>query len=267
MEGHDIVNLSTYAILFKSRYQGTDCKHSQIPQAELFSSEPNDFELPPYLAPYEENFKDAMRSGNVIANIVLGVLERELQLPSGAFTSLHRLNDPSSDFLRILRYPGTNEQTVDQLSFPAHKDAVSVAILFTWLGGLQIPKVGAKVIGHNQVAEEDWRWVKPLPGYAIINLGDAMEIFTNSVLKSGLHRVVKAPGAQAPHDKYSVLVAARPRLDTPMKSFRSPNIPQDTPKQANAEVVTSDQWGTAKVKGVQALLKKREGTGEILTRA
>ena len=206
-----------------------------------------------------------MTSGNLVANIILGVLERELKLPTGSFTSLHRLTDPSSDFLRILRYPGSKPETVDHLSFPAHKDAVSVAILFTWLGGLQIPRQGARVIGTNQVAEEDWRWVKPLPGTAIVNLGDAMEIFTNGVLKSGLHRVIKAPGSQAPFDKYSVLIAARPSDRALMRAFKSSMIPPDTPEQAKAAILTSEQWGTAKVKGVQELLKKREGAGEVLS--
>ena len=205
-----------------------------------------------------------MTSGNLIANVILGVLERELKLASGTFTSLHRLTDPSSDFLRILRYPGSKPETVDHLSFPAHKDAVSVALLFTWLGGLQIPKKNAKMISHNQVAEEDWRWVKPMPGTAIVNLGDAMEVFTNKVLKSGLHRVVKAPGSQAPYDKYSVLIAARPNNQALMKAFKSPMIPEDTREQAQATVLTSEEWGTAKIQAVNAYLIKREAAGEVL---
>lgn len=209
-----------------------------------------------------------MESGNLIANIILSVLEQELQLVPGAFTSLHRLKDPSSDFLRILRYPGSRPGTTDNLSFPAHKDAVSVALLFTWLGGLQIPRQGAPLTGPNQVAEEDWRWVKPLPGMAIVNLGDAMEIFTNNVLKSGLHRVVKAPELQAPFDKYSVLIVARPYEKALMKAFESPAIPVDASlKQDQGEILTSEEWGTAKVKGVQALLKNREETGEVLGKA
>lgn len=236
----------------------------QIPQTEIFSSEPLDLVLPPWLAKHEDTFRAALKSGNVIANIVLGVLERELKLPLGAFTSLHRLTDPSSDFLRVLRYPGFIQgKTVDQLGFPAHKDAISVAILFTWLGGLQIPKADAKFLAPTVVAEEDWLWVKPIPGHAIVNLGDAMEIFTNNVLKSGLHRVVKAPGAQAPHDKYSVLLGARPNLQALMKAFKSPLIPEDTIEQATAQILTSEQWGTSKIKGLQDLTAKTKGTGAV----
>ena len=200
----------------------------------------------------------------MFANVILGVLERELKLSSETLTLLHRLTDSSSDFLRVLRYPKSKPETIDHLNFPAHKDAVSVALLFTWLDNLQIPKKNAKMIGHNQVTEEDWRWVKPIPGTAIVNLGDAMEIFTNYVLKAGLHRVVKAPGSQAPFDKYSVLIAARPNDKALMKAFKSPMIPEDTPEHAAATVFISEEWGTAKVQGMQSLLNRREGAGEVL---
>lgn len=165
----------------------------------------------------------------------------------------------------MLRYTGVKAgKTVDQLTFPAHKDAISLAILFTWLGGLQIPAPDAVWLGPEVVTEESWRWVEPLPGYAIINIGDAMEILTNKVLKSGLHRVVRAPGAQAPFDKYSVLVAARPANTTPMVPFKSPLIPELTAEQAALPVLTSEEWGTSKILGLQALLKKRDEDGEVL---
>lgn len=229
----------------------------QIPQHELFKKGSKDFELPAWLAKHGATFKAAIKTGNLIASIVLGVLERDLQLPSGTLTSLHRLADSSGDFLRVLRYPGSNtSEKVDPLRFPAHKDAVSVAILFTWLGGLQILEPGMVKAGAMVVPEDSWSWVKPLPGCAVVNLGDAMEVFTNGVLKSGLHRVIKAPGQQKVYDKYSVLIVARPEDQTPMRAFKSPLIPEDTAEQAGAEVFTSIQWGNNKIKALQDVIDK-----------
>ena len=198
-----------------------------------------------------------MKTGHLVASIVLGVLERDLQLPSGTFTRLHGLTDSSGDFLRVLRYPGSDtSEKVDPLRFPPHKDAVSVAILFTWLGGLQILEPGAVKAGAVVVPEDSWSWVKPLPGCAVVNLGDAMEVFTNGLLKSGLHRVIKAPGQQKAYDKYSVLIVARPEDQTPMRAFKSPLIPADTAEQADAEVLTSIQWGNNKIKALQDIIDK-----------
>lgn len=226
----------------------------QIPQHELLGTEKAEFKLPDYLAQHEERFKNAMLSGNTIANVVLGVLEKKLQLAPGTFRELHRLTDSSGDFLRVLRYPGTttNVDRIDPLRFPAHKDAVSIAILFTWLGGLQILAPEApKDMNPLMIPDQHWRWIKPVYGSAIVNLGDAMEVFTNQVLRSGLHRVVKAPGEQIIHDKYSVLIVARPENSTPMKPFQSPMLPLPTPGEASAPIYTSIEWGNNKIKALQ----------------
>lgn len=171
-----------------------------------------------------------------------------------------------------MRYPGTEiGEKVDPLRFPPHKDAVTIAILFTWLGGLQIVDTEAPKTGNFLVPEESWRWIKPMPGTAVVNLGDAMEVFSNNVLKSGLHRVIKAPGEQRLHDKYSVLIVARPQEDTLMKPFHSPKIPEQTEEQAKTPVYTSIEWGHNKIKALQDIIDKiqsaRAGKTENLERS
>ncbi|OJJ67834.1 hypothetical protein ASPBRDRAFT_199536 [Aspergillus brasiliensis CBS 101740] len=240
-----------------------------IPMTEFFatpSEHQKDFQLPSWLAPHVDLYRMTMQQGNQLANVIFSVLEDAFQLEPGTITSAHRLEDPSSDFLRLLRYTGLKPGIVDQLTFPAHKDAISLAILFTWLGGLQIPAANATWLGPETVTEDSWRWVKPVPGTAIVNLGDAMEILTNKVLKSGLHRVVRAPGLQAPFDKYSVLIGTRPNNCLPMVPFSgSPLIPAPTAEQQQAPVLTSQEWGTSKIVGLENLLKRRDENKEVLT--
>ena len=148
-------------------------------------------------------------------------------------------------------------QTLGGRFFP-HRDIVSIAILITWLGGLQIPEEGAAIdekTGHE--VEESWRWLEPMPGYAIVNLGDAMPIFTNNKLKSGKHRIYTAPGEQARVDRYSVLLGTRPAHQTPMKAFNSPLIPEGIP---NGTVVSCKIWGDQSVKDfIEAEVKKVKG--------
>jgi isopenicillin N synthase-like dioxygenase len=57
-----------------------------------------------------------------------------------------------------------------------------------------MPVVDATWPSHESVTEDSWRWVEPIPGTAINNCGDALELLTNGILKSGLHRVVRALG-------------------------------------------------------------------------
>lgn len=222
-----------------------------IPQSEFYGTKTEGGGLPPWLSQDSDRFKELLKSGNKIACAVMSVLEKQLRLPVGSFTKLHRLNDDSGDFVRVLRYAGAADGERDgPVGMPAHKDAMSVAILFTWLGGLQIPDPSAEV--HDlEVKSEDWRWVRPEPGYAIVNLGDAMEIFTNQVLKSGAHRVVKAPGQQRPYDRYSVVVATRPENHCLMKALESPVIPV---REQRGEIMTSLAWGHSLINGI----RKRE---------
>lgn len=230
----------------------------QLPQYELLNNEVEDFKLPTWLSKNEDTWRAAMRDGNTVANIIMGVLERELRLPTGSLTSLHRMTNRSSDFLRVLRYPKfVPGKSLDRPGFPPHRDALSVAILFTWLGGLQIPMPDPKMTDDGAETEESWRWVKPLPGHAIINLGDALQILTNNVLKSGKHRVVKAPGPQAGFDRYSVLLGTRPANATPMTALKSPRIPEYTADQANAEVINAQQWGAKSVGKVLSVMEKK----------
>ncbi|EHK97192.1 hypothetical protein M7I_7076 [Glarea lozoyensis 74030] len=134
--------------------QPRDSEMFMVPQTEFFSNEPLGFELPPWLAPHEERFKNAMSSGNIVANVILSILEGKLELPPGALTNIHKLTDSSGDFIRVLRYPGTDlGAEIDPLRFPPHRDAVSIAILFTWLGGLQITDEEAAFA----VPESSWR--------------------------------------------------------------------------------------------------------------
>lgn len=186
-----------------------------------------------------------MKEGNVIANVVLGILEKKLQLVPGILTSCHRLTDASHSFLRIIRYPGLKDgqSPFTKPRVLAHRDSVSIAMLFTWIYGLQIPEEHM-----NPEAEDSWRWVKPVDGHALVILGDAMPILTNGKMASGLHRVLHASGDQARLEKISVLVSARPADNTPMKAFESPMIPQAALDQKHEKIETAKEWGDNRVK-------------------
>jgi len=68
--------------------------------------------------------------------------------------------------------------------------------------------------------EHGWAYVKPLPGHAIINLGDALVMFTKGVLRSNVHRVVVPPGLQAEVTRFSLVYFCRPEDDVVLKPLR-----------------------------------------------
>ncbi|KAH8167872.1 hypothetical protein CIB48_g385 [Xylaria polymorpha] len=117
-------------------------------------------------------------------------------------------------------------------------------LLLTWMGGLQLPAPNAERLAHEEISESSWRWARPVPGMTIVNMGDALEVLTNGALTSGLHRVVHAPAAQAPHDRYSVLISLRPANTWPMTPLESPAIPPLSDARKAAPVLTCVPNGT-----------------------
>ena len=77
------------------------------------------------------------------------------------------------------------------------------------LGGLQVLPPGSS----------EWMYVRPLPGHAICNVGDALTLFSGGVLRSNLHRVVPPPGAQAAHARWSLVYFTRPANDVRLRAL------------------------------------------------
>ena len=161
-----------------------------------------------------------MHDAHSVVRLVLDLLNEHLELPPGTLLNLHRLSSLSGDQVRFVKAP---PQPLDdrQVALNEHTDFGSVTVLFNRLGGLQILPPGT---------DAEWCYVRPLPGHAIINLGDALVKFTNGLLRSNIHRVVSPPGSQADLTRYSLVYFSRPEDDVPMKrlggSSRIPPIPQ-----------------------------------------
>lgn len=113
-----------------------------------------------------------------------------------------------------------------------HTDFGSVTVLFNRLGGLQVLPPGA---------EAKWVYVRPLPGHAIVNLGDAMVKFTNGLFRSNIHRVVAPPGLQTETTRYSLVYFARPEDDVLLRRLDgSDRIPAMEGGQTEEEINSKD---------------------------
>ncbi|OAA69220.1 oxidoreductase [Akanthomyces lecanii RCEF 1005] len=173
-----------------------------------------------------------MKSAQDIVHLLLGLLNEFLQLPEDTLSSMHRVNVPSGDHVRMIKAP---PQPVDdkQIALGEHTDFGSITILFNRLGGLQILPPGD---------DATWTYVKPLPNHAIINIGDALVKFTNGVLRSNIHRVVSPPGAQEQHPRYSVVYFSRPEDDVPLRRLQGSAVIPPLQDGADEEVATSKEW-------------------------
>ena len=105
-------------------------------------------------------------------DLMISLLEKHLELPAGTLANLHRVTERSGDHVRF------NQTCVQSFSeekarHAEHTDFGTLTILMNWLGGLQIRRPDTN----------EWVYVKPMPGHAVVNLGDACVKFTAGILR------------------------------------------------------------------------------------
>ncbi|KAI1820379.1 Clavaminate synthase-like protein [Xylaria intraflava] len=146
---------------------------------------------------------------------------------------LHSHSNNSGSHVRLLKCPPKPEDAI--VSLQPHTDWGTLTVLFNELGGLQIWSPDA-ILGPGE--EPGWRYVKPEPGMAIFNLGDAFVKWSEGELKSTIHRVSNPPGQQAKYTRYSLAYFTRPDNDVPLKPLGR----KATPSAADTEYPTFKEW-------------------------
>ena len=136
----------------------------------------------------------------------------------------------------------------------AHTDFGTLTILFNRLGGLQV----------LPPEEDEWLYVQPIPGHAIVNLGDALTKFSHRLLRSNIHRVVAPPGKQAELTRYSLVYFSRPQDDVLLKTLESSVIPPLMDGEVEEEV-DSKTWVLRRAFGnrVGGKMKNVEGGEKV----
>lgn len=173
-----------------------------------------------------------MSGSHEIVTLILNILNDKLALPKGTLSNLHRRQAISGDQVRFIKAP---PQPADdrRTALGQHTDFGSVTVLFNRLGGLQVLPPGA---------DADWVYVRPLPGHAIINLGDAMVKFTNGLLRSNIHRVAAPPGVQGDWTRYSLVYFARPEDNVMLRRLDGSDVIPPLGEDQVEEEINSKDW-------------------------
>ena len=116
--------------------------------------------------------------------------------------------------MRLIKAMASPDESDLRTSMTHHTDFGTITLLANVVGGLQILAPGAQAEDPGA-----WSWVKPQPGHLIVNLGDAMVLWSGGKLRSNVHRINHAPGAQRLVDRYSLALLVRPERDASMKSL------------------------------------------------
>jgi isopenicillin N synthase-like dioxygenase len=134
-----------------------------------------------------------------LAFAVLEALALALELPESFFADRHGDNL----FLRLLHYPPLEASIApQQLRAGEHTDYGSITLLFQdQTGGLEV-WTGRK-----------WLAAPTIPQTVLVNIGDAMQRWTNDTLRSTAHRVINPVGAMRQRSRYSAALFCDPNPD------------------------------------------------------
>ncbi|KAF8684886.1 hypothetical protein AX14_004079 [Amanita brunnescens Koide BX004] len=121
-----------------------------------------------------------VRKSLAVNNTILEVFNERLGLPSGELLQSHKLDEFSGSEARVIKNPPTDD--CNKIAIGSHTDFGTLSFLHNRLGGLQVLVPGT----------EAWQYVKPIPGHAICNVGDALAILSGGILRSNMHRVLRA---------------------------------------------------------------------------
>jgi isopenicillin N synthase-like dioxygenase len=116
--------------------------------------------------------------------------------------STHRAGEASTTALGLLKYLPYGTSNDGGVGHIAHTDAGSLSFVFTDVAGLQVA----------MPETDEWTYILPREGHAIVNVGDSLHLLSQGRLKSSLHRVVPYPDALN-RTKYTIVYLVRPETD------------------------------------------------------
>ncbi|KAG0694045.1 hypothetical protein DFH29DRAFT_815763 [Suillus ampliporus] len=149
----------------------------------------------------ENTIAPFVRKGLEVTYVVLNIFNDKLGLPEGTLERLHDMEEHSGSETRCIRNPPTQvKEAMERAAIGAHTDFGSLSFLHNRLGGLQVMPPG----------HDEWSYIRPIPGHAICNIGDALSLFSGGILQSNIHRVVPPPGTQAGYVRWSLVFFTRP---------------------------------------------------------
>lgn len=127
----------------------------------------------------------------------------QLGLDKNYFLRYHEHREPGNN-LKLIRYPPMKEQPGQGVPRLAeHTDWGSITFVFTKQGGLEI-----------RDPHDNWLQVPVVEDGIVVNIGDALSLWTGKALKSTMHRITWE-GLPKDKNRYSIAYFINPNYGMP----------------------------------------------------
>lgn len=126
-----------------------------------------------------QKVEDFKAKSNDLALELLRVFATSFGLEPDYFSSAHQSDEGPGNVLRMLHYPKLNERP--DKNFPrlySHTDWGSLTFVWPRGGGLEV-----------ETPSKEWMAVPVIPGSVVVNVGDALSLWSGQALKSTLHKI------------------------------------------------------------------------------
>jgi isopenicillin N synthase-like dioxygenase len=162
-------------------------------------------------------FADFISGSHYIVLKLLECLSTGMGLTGTArFEHSHRADIPARTTMVLFRYPRQLEEG-GGIGHNMHTDIGSLTLLFSEAWGLQV----------LSPETNEWGFIAPKPGHAVINVGDSLRFLSGHKLVSCVHRVIPITERQEEH-RYSIAYFLRPEDDAVYVDSRGRQISAKT---------------------------------------
>ncbi|KDE03666.1 hypothetical protein MVLG_05856 [Microbotryum lychnidis-dioicae p1A1 Lamole] len=147
--------------------------------------------IPSLLQPHLTSLAEFEQSCFEFCQTLLRAFAVLLDLNDDFFTRDHQHNEESGSILRFLHYPKVEKgQKCSPNRAGAHSDYGSLTLLFQRPSGGE----GLEILPSTEPLDSpNWQNVGLVEDALLVNIGDALELWSGAILKSTLHRVVLPP--------------------------------------------------------------------------
>ncbi|RAL02383.1 oxidoreductase [Aspergillus ibericus CBS 121593] len=212
--------------------------------------------------PIEEQRSDCrafFEHAHAAISVICVNLDQQLGLLSNTLIRRSPIDQPSETSLRmLLSWPQTKDAEIGnnrQITLGGHTDIGTLTLLFHVSGGLQI------LPADKENVPENWQYIRPEQGCALINVGDTLVEWTGGVLRSSLHRVVTAPGEQARVARQSLAYLVRPRRTETMHRIKGSAVVPPLAEGEEEDARTVSDWAAWRARQVMNGELKPQTTG------
>jgi isopenicillin N synthase-like dioxygenase len=208
--------------------------------------------------PIESSREDCRRflqAASAAVSVVLTQLEKHLDLEPNTLTSRCTLKKPSATAVRFILSPAQPVKDPRRINFGGHTDIGIITLLFNVAGGLQILPAGSENV------DENWRYIRPRPGCALVNIGDTLTEWTGGLLRSSIHRVVSPPGTQAQLPRQSLAYLVRAEKGAIMHRLQGGNVIPPLRDGEEDDERNVDSWAAWRAQQIMNGVLKAESRG------